>query len=174
MSDTKQHWGEQHERTVTWHDPRPSTRAGLAMSGLDYFNSMMAGDLPPSPISQTMNMTMVEAEPGRVVFACEPGDWAFNPLGSIHGGLACTLLDTVCGCAMHTVLPVGRGYTSIEIKVNYLKPIMPDSGPLQATGKLVRAGSRVGFTEGEIRDKNGDLVATATSTLLIFDVPSSK
>lgn len=172
MGEAKQHWGEQHERTITWHDPRPSTRAGLAMSGLDYFAAMLEGELPPPPISQTMNMTMVSAEAGHVAFACEPGDWAFNPLGSIHGGLACTLLDTVCGCALHTVLPVGRGYTSVELKVNYLKPIMPTSGPLSATGTVVRAGSRVGFTEGEIRDKHGELVATATSTLLIFDIPS--
>ncbi len=167
-------WGEPAERTIQWHDPRPTIRAGLQMSGLDYFKSMMAGDMPPAPISQTMNMTMTSAEPGRVEFTCDPGDWAFNPLGSIHGGLACTLLDTVCGCALHSTLPVGRGYTSVEIKVNYLKAIMPDSGPLTAVGTLVRAGGRVGFTEGEIRDKNGDLVATATSTLLIFDLPGAK
>lgn len=164
-------WGAPRERTVNWHDPGPSTAAGLAMPGLDYLQAMLRGELPPPPISGLMNMQVTDAAPGRVEFTCEPGEWAYNPIGAVHGGIVCTLLDSVCGCALHSALPQGRGYTSVEIKVSYLKAVHPSSGMLTATGTVVRAGSRVGFTEGVVTDAAGDVVATATSTLLIFDLP---
>jgi uncharacterized protein (TIGR00369 family) len=94
----------------------------------------------------------------------------YNPIGVVHGGIVCTLLDSALGCALHTTLPAGKGYTSVEIKVNYLKAVRPQSGLLTATGRVVRAGSRVGFTEGEVVDASGALVATGTSTLLLFDL----
>lgn len=140
------------------------------MPGLDYLQAMLHGELPPPPISGLANMQLTDATPGHAVFTCEAGEWAYNPIGTIHGGLVCTLLDSVCGCALHTVLPQGKGYTSVEIKVSYLKAVHPSSGMLTATGTVVKAGSRVGFTEGVITDANGDVVATATSTLLIFDI----
>jgi len=117
-----------------------------------------------------MQMEIVEAQEGRVVFTCRPDESAYNPIGAVHGGLVCTLLDSVCGCAMHTTLPLGRGYTSVEIKVSYLKAVRATSGLLTATGTVVRAGARVGFTEGRVVDERGDVVATATSTLLLFDL----
>ena len=113
---------------------------------------------------------MVEA--GRVSFTCRPDESAYNPIGAIHGGLVCTLLDSVLGCALHSTLPQGKGYTSIEIKVNYLKAVRLSSGRLTATGTVVKAGSRVGFTEGVVTDAAGAVVATASSTLLVFDLPS--
>ncbi|GCD89371.1 hypothetical protein NLS1_13770 [Nocardioides sp. LS1] len=116
-------------------------------------------------------MQIVEAEPGRAVFTCRPDESAYNPIGAVHGGLVCTLLDSVCGCALHTTLPQGRGYTSVEIKVNYLKAVRADSGLLTATGTVTKAGSRVGFTEGVVTDESGAVVATASSTLLVFDLP---
>ena len=94
----------------------------------------------------------------------------FNPIGAVHGGVVCTLLDSALGCALHTTLPAGKGYTSVEIKVSYLKAVRPSSGLLTATGRVVRVGSRVGFTEGEVTDASGAIVATASSTLLLFDV----
>lgn len=162
-------WGPQRSRTVTWHDPGPSTARGRAMSGIDYLRAMIDGELPPPPISGLMQLDLVAAEPGRVVFSCQPDESAYNPIGAVHGGLVCTLLDSVVGCALHSTLPRGKGYTSVEIKVNYLKAVRLGSGPLTATGTVVRAGSRVGFTEGTVTDAGGALVATATSTLLIFD-----
>jgi uncharacterized protein (TIGR00369 family) len=117
-----------------------------------------------------MEFTMAEAEPGRVVFTCHPDEPAYNPLGAVHGGVVCTLLDSVAGCAMHSTLPQGKGYTSIEIKVNYLKAVRTGSGLLTATGTVVKSGSRVGFTEGIVTDASGAVVATATSTLLVFDI----
>jgi uncharacterized protein (TIGR00369 family) len=93
-----------------------------------------------------------------------------NPSGGVHDGLVCTLLDSAAGLAIHSTLPAGKGYTSIEIKVNYLKAVRLDSGPLTTTGTVVKLGSRVGFTEGVVTDGSGKIVATATSTLLIFEL----
>ncbi|MCV7424130.1 PaaI family thioesterase [Mycobacterium yunnanensis] len=142
------------------------------MPGIDYLRAMVDGILPPPPISGLMSFTMSAVEPGRVVFTCEPDDSAYNPIGAVHGGLVCTLLDSVAGCALHSTLPQGKGYTSIEIKVNYLKGVRTTSGPLTATGTVVKAGSRVGFTEGVVTDGSGAIVATASSTLLVFDLPT--
>jgi uncharacterized protein (TIGR00369 family) len=163
-------WGPQHSRTVTWHEPGPGTARGLAMAGIDYLKAMIAGELPPPSIAALMQFEIVEAEPGKVVFTCSPDGSVYNPNGGVHGGLVCTLLDSVAGSAVHSTLPAGKGYTSIEINVNYLKPVRLDAGPLTATGTVVKAGSRVGFTEGVVTDASGALVATATSTLLVFDL----
>jgi uncharacterized protein (TIGR00369 family) len=164
-------WGEPRERTVTWYDPLASARAGLALPGLEHLRSMRDGLLPPPPIAGLMGMDITEVEPGRVSFTCRPDESAYNPIGTVHGGLVCTLLDSVAGCALHSTLPQGRGYTSVEIKVSYLKAVTARSGTLTATGTVVRAGSRVGFTEGTVSDESGALVATASSTLLVFDLP---
>ena len=165
-----QHWGPQRSKTVTWHEPGPSTAKGLSMAGIDYLRAMVAGELPPPPIAGLMQFELAEAEPGRVVFTCQPDESAYNPIGAIHGGLVCTLLDSVVGCALHSTLPQGKGYTSIEIKVNYLKAVRVSSGLLTATGTVVKSGARVGFTEGVVTDAKGAVVATASSTLLVFDL----
>lgn len=163
-------WGDEQSRTVTWHDPTEPARVGLSMAGIDYLRAMVAGRIPPPPISQLIQMDLVEVEPGRVVFTCTPDDSAYNPIGAVHGGLVCTLLDSVAGCALHSTLPQGKGYTSVEIKVNYLKAVRASSGLLTAVGTVTKAGSRVGFTEGVVTDASGAVVATATSTLLVFDL----
>ena len=168
--DTREAWGSVRSRTVSWNDPGPSTAIGLSMPGLDYLQAMLNGVLPPPPIAALMQSDLVVAEHGRVVFTCRPDESVYNPIGSVHGGLVCTLLDSVLGCALHSTLPQGKGYTSVEIKVNYLKAVRLSSGVLTATGTVVKSGSRVGFTEGSITDATGALVATASSTLLIFDL----
>jgi uncharacterized protein (TIGR00369 family) len=142
----------------------------MTMAGIDYLRAMIDGELPPPPIAGLLQFELVEAQHGRAVFTCVPDESAYNPIGAIHGGLICTLLDSVTGCAVHTTLPQGKGYTSVEIKVNYLKSVRLSSGLLTATGTVVKAGSRVGFAEGVLTDGSGAVVATATSTLLIFDV----
>jgi uncharacterized protein (TIGR00369 family) len=167
---TRADWGPQRSKTITWHEPGPSTAKGLTMAGLDYLQAMADGRLPQPPISGLMEFTIAEAEDGRVVFTCKPDESAYNPIGAVHGGLICTLLDSVTGCAVHSTLPAGKGYTSIEIKVNYLKAVRLSSGLLSATGTVVKSGSRVGFSEGVVTDASGAVVATATSTLLIFDL----
>jgi uncharacterized protein (TIGR00369 family) len=163
-------WGPQRSRTVTWHDPGPATAKGLAMAGIDYLRAMADGVLPPAPIAGLMQFTIAAVEPGRVEFTCVPDESAYNPIGAVHGGLMCTLLDSVTGCAIHSTLPKGMGYTSVEIKVNYLKAVRVSSGTLTATGTVVKSGARVGFAEGVVTDASGAVVATASSTLLIFDL----
>jgi uncharacterized protein (TIGR00369 family) len=164
-------WGPERSRTVTWQDPNRSAEVGLGMAGIDYIQAMIDGRIPPPPISRLIQMDLAEAEPGRVVFTCTPDESAYNPIGAVHGGLVCTLLDSVAGCALHSTLPQGKGYTSVEIKINYLKAVRASSGQLTAVGTVVKAGSRVGFTEGVVTDESGAVVATATSTLLVFDLP---
>ena len=167
---TEKGWGAHRSKVVEWHDPAPTTARGLSMAGIDYLTAMIDGVLPPPPIAGLMEFGLAEAEPGRVVFTCRPDESAYNPIGAVHGGLVCTLLDSVAGCALHTTLPAGKGYTSVEIKVNYLKAVRLSSGLLTATGTVLKAGSRVGFTEGIVTDASGTVVATASSTLLVFDL----
>jgi uncharacterized protein (TIGR00369 family) len=102
-----------------------------------------------------------------VVFTCTPDHSVYNPIGVVHGGLVCALLDSVCGCAVQTTLPQGQGYTSVEIKVSYLRPVRAGD-VLTAVGTVVKPGRRVAFSEGEVRDGEGRVVATATSTCLVF------
>jgi uncharacterized protein (TIGR00369 family) len=155
-------------RTFTWEDPVPPLAASRALDGLSYLRALIAEELPPPPISRLMNFWMVSADPGEVVFECEPGEYHYNPLGMIHGGLACTVLDTVVGCAAHTTLPAGVGYTSIDLNVSYLRPILATTGVLRARGRVVKGGSRVIFADGVLEDAAGTPLATATSSLLVL------
>ena len=155
-------------RTITWDDPVPPLAASMRMSGIDYLRALAAGEYPPPPIARLLGFDIVEVSEGEVVFECAPGEWHYNPLGTVHGGLACTLLDTVVGCAAHTTLPQGVGYTSIDLNVSYLRPITSASGTLRAVGRVVKSGQRVIFAEGEIQDAAGRALATATSSLLVL------
>ena len=166
-------WGEPRTRELTWYDPHQIAAQVPLMSGVEFLGQMRDGIIPPPPITAHFGLDIVEVEEGHVTFTCTPDESAYNPIGSVHGGVVCTLLDTVCGCAMQSVLPQGKGYTSVEIKVNYLKPVR-GGGSLTAEGTVVKAGSRVGFTEGVVRDASGAVVATASSTLLVFDIPTSR
>jgi uncharacterized protein (TIGR00369 family) len=160
----------QRTRTVTWEDPGPGTLQGLSMPGIDYMNAVMKGELPAPPVASTLQFDLVEVAHGRAVFTCTPDESVYNPIGAVHGGLVCTLLDSAAGCALHTTLPQGKSYTSVEIKVSYLKAVRASSGLLTATGTVIKAGSRVGFTEAVVTDASGAVVATASSTLLVFDL----
>lgn len=154
--------------TVTWTDPTVALPSLRELSGIEYLRRVKDGVLPPPPIASVFGWTFAEVEPGRVVGEIEPGEAFFNPLGSIHGGFACTMLDTVLACAGHTTLPAGSGYTSVDLNVRYLRAIQPASGVLRATGRVLKPGRRVVFTEGEIADADGRVYASATSTLLVL------
>ncbi len=158
----------ERSRTVTWVDPAEARKAGAGLSGLELMTALRDGTIPPPPMAVLSSSTLVEVEAGRVVFTCAPGEEHYNPLGTVHGGLLCTLLDTVVGCAAHTTLDAGVGYTSIEIKVSYLRAVTLASGTLTATGRVTKPGRRVIFAEGEVRDASGALVATASSSLLVL------
>ena len=161
-------WGAPRSRTVTWHDPLITAAGALQRSGLETMEAIRDGVLPPPPIAMLLQMDITALEPGRAEFTCAVDESVYNPIGVVHGGLVCTLLDTVAGCAVHTTLPAGMGYTSIELKVNYLRAVHLTSGPLTAVGTVVKPGRRVAFAEGGVRDAAGKVVATASSSLLVF------
>lgn len=160
--------GTERNRTVSWADPMIGAELAKSLSGLAYMQAMIAGKIPPPPITALMNMAAISAAPGLVTFSCLPDESQYNPIGTVHGGLVCTLLDSVCGCAVQTTLPAGQGYTSLEIKVNYLRPVLATTGELTAVGRVTKPGSRAAFAEGEVRDSAGKLIATASSVCLVF------
>jgi uncharacterized protein (TIGR00369 family) len=155
-------------RIVSWQDPLVGAELAKTMTGLEYIQALIDGSIPPPPIVNLMNMTAVAAEVGRVTFTCEPNESHYNPIGTVHGGLVCTLLDSVAGCAVQTTLPAGQGYTSLEIKVNYLRPVLATTGTLTAVGVVTKPGRRAAFADCTVTDSQGRLVATASSTLLVF------
>ena len=137
--------------------------------GLAQLRAMLERGLK-APIGQTLGFELVEIDRGRVVFEGRPDRSVYNPLGAVHGGYAATLLDSACGIAVHSQLGANRGHTTLEIKVSYLRGLDESSGTVRATGRTVSVGRRVAFSEAELRDGEGRLCATATSTLLVFDV----
>ena len=169
-ADVPPAWGEPRTRTVSWYDPMVGAQAGQTMSGLAHLEAVRDGRLPPPPIAELFAFDLAEVTPGDVVFRCTPDESAYNPIGVVHGGLVCTLLDSVCGCAVQSLLEQGTGYTSLEIKVSYLRPVRADSGPLTAHGWVPRPGRRASFAEGDVRTGDGKLVATASSTCLVFPI----
>lgn len=164
-------WGQPRSKTVSWWDPMIGARAMRSLSGREYLQAMIDGRLPPAPIGGLIAMTAVSVGEGTVEFRCRPDESAYNPIGVVHGGLVCTLLDSVAGCAVHSTLPAGVGFTSLEIKVSYLRPVRQGQGELTATGRVTKPGRRAAFADGEVRDEDGRLIATASSTCLVFPLP---
>lgn len=158
----------QQTKTISWVDPRPQAAQALTMSGLDYLRAMMTGSIPPPPIASHINLEMLEATPGVAVMAATPDESHYNPIGSVHGGFFATLLDSVCGCAVQTTLPAGTAYTSLDLNVSFLRGITTETGRVTATGRVTKPGSRAAFVEAKIEDSTGRLLATATSTCLVF------
>ncbi len=143
------------------HDERPD--------GLTQLQATLAGGFK-APMGETLGFHLAEVERGHVVFEGTPDRSVYNPLGSVHGGYAATLLDSACGIATHSALGPDRGHTTLELKVSYLRALSESSGTVRATGRVVSVGKRVAFAEATLIDGEGRLCATATSTLLVFDV----
>jgi uncharacterized protein (TIGR00369 family) len=139
------------------------------LTGLEQLQLMIRAGRRP-PIADTLDFNLVEVEKGRAVFEGVPGPHALNPIGSVHGGYAATLLDSACGCAVHSQLSADQGYTTVELKIAYHRPIMADTGPVRAEARTITIGKRVAFTEGRITDAEGRVYASATSTLLVFEL----
>ena len=154
-----------------WFDPMATAQRGMALSGIEFLEAIQAGELPPPPIASVLNFGIDKIEVGRVVFTCTPDESLYNPIGMVHGGLVCTLADTVVGCAVQTTLEQGRTYTSIDLSVSYLRPVTSASGVLRATGVVTKPGRRVAFAGAEIVDESGKVVATATGSCLIMEAP---
>ncbi|BEV01067.1 PaaI family thioesterase [Novosphingobium olei] len=142
----------------------PDTRD---MSGLALLQSFLAAGTRP-PMIEHMDFALVEIEPGRAVFEGEPKATMLNPMGSVHGGYAATILDTACGCAVHAHLAAGQSFTTLELKVSYLRGLSAQSGRVRAEGRTISIGKRVAFAEATLTDDQGRICATATSTLMVF------
>jgi uncharacterized protein (TIGR00369 family) len=155
-------------RTVTWEDPLMGARAGASLSGIEYLRAIAQGKIPAPPIALLLGFDLEEVEEGRVVFTAEPGEHHYNPIGVVHGGLAATLLDSAMGCAVHSLLPQGRGYTTLEIKVNYVRAIKRESGRLRAVASVIHLGGKIATAEGRIVDAAGQLYAHATTTCILL------
>lgn len=140
------------------------------MDGLALMTGVMNGTFPAPPISKALGFSISEAEAGRVVFVYEPVFDHYNPLGSVHGGIAAALLNSVMGCCIHTTLKAGTGYTTVEIKVNYVRAMTHKTGPVRAEGKVINVGSRIATSEGRLVDGAGKLLAHGTTTCLIFPI----
>jgi uncharacterized protein (TIGR00369 family) len=150
-------------------DPREVAAKGRELAGMDYIQAILTGELPAPPIAELVGFRLIEAEPGRAVFEMEPGRQHYNPIGSVHGGIALTLLDSAMGCAVHTTLERGVGYTTLEVKTNFVRPITAETGPISCEGVVIHRGSRIATAEGKLTDANGKLLAHGTTTCLIFE-----
>ncbi len=137
------------------------------LSGLEQLRALMASARRPG-IGQALQFTLAEVSEGRVVFEGVPGEHAYNPIGTVHGGYAATLLDSACGCAVHSSLAAGQGYTTLELKVAYHKAMTSKTGMVRAIGTVLSLGRRAAFAEARLEDASGRLLASATSTLLVI------
>jgi uncharacterized protein (TIGR00369 family) len=138
------------------------------LDGLEQLRALIASGRRPG-IAVSLQFGLVEVEPGRAVFSGTPGEHAYNPIGSVHGGYAATLLDSACGCAVHTRLSATQAYMTLELKVAYHRPITSETGPMRAEGRVVSFGRRAAFAEATLVDAEGRLYASATSTLLLIE-----
>lgn len=155
-------------RTIDYHAPETDKSKLFALSGLEVMRAVAAGQLPPPPMSSHIGLETVSIADGDMVMTAQPHESHYNPLGSVHGGFVATVLDSVCGCAVHTTLPAGVGYTSLELKVSFLRPITADTGTVTAHGWITRRGRSAAFAEADLRDSDGRVLATASSTCLII------
>jgi uncharacterized protein (TIGR00369 family) len=139
------------------------------MSGLEFVQGLADGTLPLDTIARTLGYDITEAESGRVVVTAEPKDIHLNPAGTVHGGLAATMLDSCMGLAIQSTLDNGVGSTTLEFKISFIRPITPETGPIKAEGTVISRGRRVGTAEGRVTDSKGRLLVHGTTTCLIFE-----
>lgn len=163
---------EVRSRTFSWSDPMLNAAELGRRSGLELLQAMARGELPAPPITHLIGAGRIEVEAGRVVVTLEPQEYHYNPLGSVHGGVLATLLDTAAACAVHSTLPAGVGYTTLDLNTKYLRPASVASGMLTCEGIVLSKGRRTALAQAQILDARGGLVAHATSTCMLFDLPT--
>jgi uncharacterized protein (TIGR00369 family) len=151
-------------RTFTWEDPAASAAAGLQLPGLALMQAIVDGTLPPPPIARLLALEIVEVEDGRAVFAMEPAEWMYNPIGSVHGGIAATILDSCMGCAVHTTLEAGVGYTTADLQVRYIRAMADATGRVLAEGRVVHRGRRTATAEGRLFVESDETLLAHAST----------
>jgi uncharacterized protein (TIGR00369 family) len=156
-------------RTTTWSDPREVVAALAELDGLEVLERTRAGELPYPPIAETFGMRLVEVEAGHVVWEAEPGEYLYNPIGTVHGGFAVTLLDSAMGTAFVSVAEAGTRWTTLELKASFTRAITAETGVVRSIGTILNRGRRVVTTEARLEDSDGGLLAHATSTILVLD-----
>jgi uncharacterized protein (TIGR00369 family) len=159
------------ERTFSWDDPIAIVRAGAGLSGAEFFAALAEGKIPVPPVMHALDFEGVSFGEGRAVFRLTPREFHYNPLGTVHGGVFATLLDSACGCAVHTMLPAGVFYTSLDLSVKFLRPVTVKTGPITAEGSVVHLGRRTALAEARITDATGKVYVTATSSCLLLPPP---
>lgn len=155
-------------RSYTWEDPAPTVAAARHSAGLRILQDMLDKRLPVPPILATLGFGLDAVEEGRVEFSLVPGEEHYNPLGSVHGGVYATLLDSAAGCAVQSTLPAGTTYTSLDLSVKFLRPMSADTGLVRAVGTVLNGGRRTALAQAELADGSGRLLAHATSSCLIL------
>jgi len=157
------------ERTYTWHNPLELLPKTDGRAPLELMRAIASGEIPGAPIADTLGFRLVEAESGLAVFACEPQLWHYNPIGSVHAGLAMTLLDSAMGCALYAAMEEPRRWTTLEVKANFTRPLTAETGEVRCTGRVVHAGRTVALTEAKLEGAaDGRLYAHGTSTILML------
>jgi len=154
--------------TVTWQDPMTMAQAARGMSGIDFLRGVRDGTIQAAPIQELIGMKLAEVEPGRAVWEVVPAEQHYNPIGVVHAGVAATLLDSAMACAVHSTIPLGKGYTTLEFKLNLVRAVTIKSGRLRAIGKVVHGGKTTATAEGRLEDAAGALYAHATTTCIIL------
>jgi uncharacterized protein (TIGR00369 family) len=162
---------ELRTRQHQWISPAADPAAAATMGGLDLLQAMQRGEHPAPPLASTLGFGALTVEPGRVVVELLPAEFHLNPLGTMHGGVIAALLDTACGCAVHSLLPPGVGYTSLDLSTRFLRPVTPETGPIRCVGTVLHHGRRTASAEASLLDGDGRLLAHATSTCMTFPLP---
>lgn len=160
----------ERKRTYTWGNPLETAEKAKNMSGLDFLNTALKGDVPSqaSPIETTIGFHLLSLEEEKAVFEFEPQEFHYNPIGSVHGGVIATLLDSAMGCSVHAALPQGVAYTTLELKINFLKAITIKTGKMRAIGKIIHLGKSTALVEASLQDETGKIYAHAVSTCMIL------
>ena len=155
------------ERLVSWDDPTPFWHRAEGQSGLELLQRAVNGEFPPPPMARLMDILLIEVARGHAVFRGRPQEFHYNPLGSVHGGFGATLLDSAMGCAVHSTLAAGDIYTTLEFKINFLRALTHETGPVRGVGTVINETRTTALAEGRIEDASGKLYAFATTTCAI-------
>ncbi|HMQ32577.1 MAG TPA: PaaI family thioesterase [Chloroflexaceae bacterium] len=155
-------------RTVVWDDPATSARAARVTPGRVFLEAIARGEVPPPPVAVLLGMGIEAIDEGRVSFTLDPAEFHYNPIGSVHGGVVSTLCDSAMGCAIQSTLPAGAGYTTVELKVSFLRALTVGSGLVRCEGRVIHVGGRIATAEARVTDAAGRLYAHATTTCMVF------
>ena len=154
-------------RTVTWLDPALGVEAGTRLSGLEYLRAMSRGEAPPPPLASMLGFSLDEIEEGRVMMSVVPAEFHYNPMGVVHGGLAATRFVSSLGCAVQSMLPPAHAAPTLQLQINYIRPITIATGKLNCSGEIIHLGKRSATAQGRLTDSSGKLYAHATGTFVI-------